>query len=434
MGFSTSRNAIAPFIAVSIALVSVSAFSFAQSFTSSTVGISSGINPRGIESGDLNGDGNLDIVTTNYGSDDATVLLGNGAGVFTPTIVGFATPFGTQDGSFVLIDTNGDNILDIVAPTFDSPGMGIMLGDGLGGFGAPVGISTPTTLKGVLAGDFTSDGLSDLLGSSYASDAFELVVASGGGAFGWSSSISYATPFGTNLGYFAISDFNKDGKLDFASATFYTDGFGVLLGNGLGGFAAPTLFPVGTGTTQGLAVGDINGDGKPDIALMDTSATVGKKVYLFVGDGLGGFAAGPTASVATGTLPFGVALGDVTGDGFADVIETEDGIDQVRVFPGDGAGNFGSSVVAACGADAERLTIGDVNGDGAMDIATANNASSTVSMLLNNALAPTGISAYGTGTGGCTADMGMSTNGQAFINTPGFRITCTNAPTSTLGL
>ncbi|HKE01006.1 MAG TPA: VCBS repeat-containing protein, partial [Planctomycetota bacterium] len=230
-----------------------------------------------------------------------------------------------------------------------------------------------------------------------------------------------------SLGSFAIADFNLDGKLDFASATFYTAGFGVLLGSGGGAFGAPTLFMSGT-STDAVAAGDLNSDGAPDVALLDTGSEL---VRPWLGNGTGTFAAGTT--LKTRPDPFGLAVGDVSGDGRADVVITESFTDKVRVYVGSPTGFLPTDLYIA-GSDPQLITIGDFDSDGHMDIAVANVGSNNVTLLHGTTATPTGCSSYGTGTSGCSGLLGINANQTPAVNTPTFALTQTNAPPDKIGL
>ena len=134
-------------------------------------------------------------------------------------------------------------------------------------------------------------------------------------AAGASAQVSfYATttwPTGTNPYQVAVGDFNGDGKQDLATANQNTSNVSILMGDGLGGFAAAVNFGVGTYPFS-VAVGDFNGDGKQDLA---TANGVSNDVSILTGDGLGGFAA--AVNFGVGTYPFQVVVGDFNGDGEA---------------------------------------------------------------------------------------------------------------------
>lgn len=286
----------------------------------------------------------LDIVTANVSGNSVGVLSGNGAGGFAP-----ATAFaagGSSPYSVALGDVNGDGFLDIVAGNVLSHTVGVLAGDGAGGFGAAV--------------TFLADGGT-------------------GGLF---------VPFAIALG-----DVNGDGKLDIVTANLSTSNVSVLAGNGAGGFAAPVNFASG-GTATTVALGDVNGDGHLDIV---TTNYYNNNVGVLLATGGGSFQAAATFA-SGGSNPRGLALGDVNGDGKLDIVIANENSGNVGVLVGKGAGGFEAAAIVSTGGLVSHLALGDVNGDGKLDIVTANHGNNNVGVLTGNGaggFAPTAAFATG---------------------------------------
>jgi hypothetical protein len=140
----------------------------------------------------------------------------------------------------------------------------VLLGDGHGGFGVPTSYPAGTEPDSVAVGDFNHDGNLDLAVANDYSSNVSVLLGDGHGGFG--APISY--PAGVNPQSVVVGDFNRDGNLDLAVAniSFDTHAVSVLLGDGHGGFAAPTSYPVGSAPVS-VAVGDFNRDGAPDLAV-----------------------------------------------------------------------------------------------------------------------------------------------------------------------
>ena len=137
----------------------------------------------------------------------------------------------------------------------------------------------------------------------------------------------------------AVADFNGDGKLDLVTAN-YGDNFSVsvLLGDGTGGFTAAPGSPFMAGSAPGsVAVGDFNGDGKPDLAVAHNSSN---NVTVLLGNGSGGFTAAPGSPFPAGSGPDSVAVGDFNGDGKPDLAIANYIDSTVTVLLGNGAGGF----------------------------------------------------------------------------------------------
>ena len=341
------------------------AFNFAPKTDFATGG-----GPIAVAIGDVNGDGKLDLVAANYGSNTVSVLLGNGAGGFGPQ-ADFTT--GNRPASVAIGDVNGDGKPDLAVANSYSNTVSVLLGNGAGGFGPTIDFATGTYPESVAIGDVNGDGKPDLAVANYLSNTVSVLLGDGAGGFG--PTIDFAT--GSGPYSVAIGDVNGDGKLDLVAANNDSNTVSVLLGNGAGGFDPATDFATGSGPVS-VAIGDVSGDGKPDLAVANYLSYT---VSVLLGNGAGGF--GPTTDFATGSYPVSVAIGDVNGDGKPDLAAANLYSNTVSVLLGNGAGGFGPTIEFATGTYPESVAIGDVNGDGKPDLVAPTYGSSTVSVLLN---------------------------------------------------
>lgn len=215
----------------------------------------------------------------------------------------------------------------------------------------------------VLAADVNSDGFPDLIVAT--NSGVSVALNNGDGTFG--TPTTYATG-GTFSNAVAVADVNNDGNLDIVVTneclgTLNCNGVAVLLGNGDGTFQSAKGYSSGGLETGGLAVGDVNGDGFPDLVLVSNcqpQTCVGGTLTLLLNNGDGTF--GKATELADASGP--VTIGDVNGDGNLDLVTA------AGVMLGNGDGTFSSPNSTVIGG-AISITLADVNGDGKLDILAA---------------------------------------------------------------
>ncbi len=314
----------------------------------------------------------------------------------TPLVNTSRTDYGTGDLPFSVAvgDFNSDGKLDLAVVNDVSHTVTILLGNGDGTFAPPPAPATPpgTGLNpaAIAVGDFNGDGKLDLAVAtqcgndpSCLSGAVSILLGNGDGTF--AAPPSPATPPGTGKIplSIAVGDFNGDGKLDLAVVNSGDRNVSILLGNGDGTFTAAAASPATGDLPESVAVGDFNGDGKLDLAVANSfSATV----TILLGNGDGTFTA--ATSPAVGVQPESVAVGDFNGDGYPDlaVANYRDNTVSILLNKADGTGTFQAQITFPAGSGPTSVAVGDSNGDGKLDLAVADNGGSTVSILLGNGL------------------------------------------------
>jgi hypothetical protein len=184
------------------------------------------------------------------------------------------------------------------------------------------------------------------------------------------------------------ADVNQDGKADLITTNLESNNSTVLLGRGDGTFkeAPGSPFPCGSAPFA-VAIGDLNGDGQPDLAITDAPTITAESkgpdgLYILLGDGTGHFAPLQGSPFATGKSPSRIAIGDLNGDGINDIAITNYNDKTVTIFLMDRTGVAGTMTIQV-GSHPDGICIRDLNKDGKNDIAVTNQADGTLMILLN---------------------------------------------------
>ena len=388
---------------VSVLLNQTAPITLAPSFAPQQT-FATGSGPDWVAVADFNGDGKPDLAITSQWSDTVSVLLNTTpAGASLPTFAPgqtFAT--GKNPVSVALGDFNGDGKPDLVVANAISNTVSVLLNTTPAGATIPTFAAQQTFATGrqpnaVAVGDFNGDGKPDLAVANYRSGSVSVLLnTTPTGAT--SPSFASQQTFAAGLLAYAVTvgDLNGDGKPDLIVANDYGNfrngSVSVLLNTTLAGATIPSFTPQQTFTTGSrpflVAVGDFNGDGRPDLAVANfTSNTVSVLLNTTpVGATSPSFALQQT--FLTGT-PSSVAVGDFNGDGEPDLATTNWGSGTVTVLAdttvaGATTPSFAPAQVFTAGTDPSSVAVGDFNGDGKLDLASTNFSAGTVSVLTNS--------------------------------------------------
>lgn len=339
--------------------------------------VASGTNPRDVALGDIDGDGDVDMLVASAGA--VARHLNNGIGNFSAAtnIATIATPVAVALG-----DADNDGDIDIAV----CGGTQVSVLLNIGGMfttmpGFPVSTAGANFLD-VQWGDVDGDGDLDLVLANFAANqvnfGFNNIVA---GTFILPMAGINTMGAPTTV---RITDIDNDGDMDILAANNSgMVGMAVVQNNGFGGFAlvgAPVATP---SFAYGITSGDIDGDGDNDALLTLNSANT---VAVVSNNGSGSYTLAGT--FAAGTQPRYVQLGDVDGDGDLDMIVSNFGSHTATVRLNNGSGDFSVLATAspyALGLSPQGIALADLDGDGDVDIVSANSASNNASVLLNQA-------------------------------------------------
>jgi hypothetical protein len=195
----------------------------------------------------------------------------------------------------------------------------------------------------------------------------------------WHNSQSIAT--GSYPSSIASGDFNGDGIPDMALVNSNSNTLTILLGNGDGTFKATATSPQTGSNPVFVAVGDFNNDGKADLAVANANSNT---LTILLGNGEGTFTA-TAVNPTTVSDPQSIAAGDFNGDGILDLAVANYSSNTVTVLLGNGDGTFTASPMSAqTGGEPISIVAGDFNGDGILDLAVANANGNSLTILLGN--------------------------------------------------
>ena len=328
-----------------------------------------GFAPTCVIAVDVNNDGKVDLVCANSGSATISVLTNKGNGSFaTSGTYGAGMP-NSGPYSVVAADVNGDGSVDLISANWGTNNtLTILTNNGNGGFGYNATLGTLDSPKSVAAGDFNADGKIDLVcantgyGGS-ASSSLTVFTNDGSGNFSVSSKPSLLQYSPVSV---TVADVNGDGKLDLISANSFNsqNTLTVLTNNGNGGFVLASTLVVSAGVNTVIAT-DINGDGKLDLICANASDNT---LSLWLNVSGGNFIFSSTLSV--GRAPQSVVATDVNGDGQMDLISANGNDNTLSIltnsesqtptanYSGNGANLVNLSANAITGALTTNVVIG----------------------------------------------------------------------------
>jgi hypothetical protein len=297
-------------------------------------------------------------------------------------------PTANDPVAVVVGDFNKDGNADLAVSADDcnptkcgnSPVVSILLGNGDGTFQPHVDYPVEDSAGNIVTADFNGDGNLDLALVTLDGQAISILFGNGDGTF--QPAISISVSYGL-LASLAVGDFNGDQKPDIAltyycvaaycSNTVYPSAVGILLGNGNGTFQPEVDYNSANSPLGAIVVGDFNNDGFQDLALGSFDVSPNGfygGVSIMLGNGDGTFQAGQNTSLSMATGS--VAVGQLTHTNDLDLLAAGQSLSNVpslSVMLGNGNGTF-QAPVGYPSAIASSVTTADFNGDGNLDVAT----------------------------------------------------------------
>ena len=330
---------------------------------------------------DLNNDNQLDLVISNYGTDDILILSGYSK---SSSVIQTQYSLGhnSRPTSLLAVDLNNDRFLDIVATKSAANSISILFGYGNGNFAHEITYSTGmnSSPRSISTGDFNNDNRIDLVVANYRSHTIGIYLAFDHGKF--SSMISYSTGFQSFPISVAVADFNNDTFLDIVVANVRIDNVAIFLGYGNGSFNDPVSYSTGIGSDPcAIVVADFNKDKRLDIAVANNQNS---NVGIFFGDGHGHFQTIVTYSTGFQSHPDSMIAADLNNDNWLDFVIADSTSDYIAILFGNENGTFGGKTMYTDDSfsNPTALTLGDVNYDNKVDIILTNFGTANVAILI----------------------------------------------------
>ena len=341
-----------------------------------------------VAAGDVNGDGNPDLVVTgglyNGSERDLWVQLGRGDGSFAAPSKR-VLPIEVRPALLALADVNGDGRDELI--TDRGTRVAVLAADASGAFRLHSEYEISDSVLDATVADVNGDGVADLVVPSPARSGVTVLAGYGDGTFGSDFESGQAgAPSGV-----AVGDLNGDGNADFVSANGDGHTVSVRLGAGHGGFEPAREFHVGPHPGD-VALGDFNRDGVLDLAVTHRDPAYDRPTQfqaVSVAFGVGDGSFGPPTEWFVQGVPVAVRAADVDGDGADDLVtanaRTAPFYDPISVLLSNGDRTFqGARSFRAAPADPQDLAVGDLNGDGCADgvTVTGSDTSGTATVVL----------------------------------------------------
>lgn len=337
--------------------------------------LSSGGDPRHVIAEDLNADGALDLIVSQWGSDRISVHMGNGDGTFAP-LVEYTTADGIGDRpeGLGVADFDGDGHMDVAVGNGPST-ISIMLGDGTGALtlGGTYNAGIFVIPSDMVTADLDHDGDADIVVNSEANSVYVL-LNNGDGSF--ANPVFY--PVIIDITSIAMADINNDTNPDVVVTALSTDTVFIMYGTGAGTLGSPVGFDTLV-TPNDVQIGDMDNDGDLDLVV----STFFHEIAVHLNNGAGDFSA--RTDFPCNVTPRNLKLGDMDSDGDLDVMVAtlSSNPASIAMLLNDGSGALGTQYDFPGSNGARDVVIGDFNADSAPDVAAVYEVSNFLHIYLN---------------------------------------------------
>ena len=348
-----------------------------------------GLAPVALAVGDVDGDGRPDLVSANRDAGTVSVLLRRSGRSFVPAS-GSPIAVGLLPQALAIADLDGDGRADLVTANRESNNLTLLLGQGGAGFAPAANSPLDTGGSGpwsVAVADVNDDSRPDIVAANFDSDTVSVLLGNGSGGFAHGPGSPF--PVGSMPDAVAVADVDLDGRLDLVTAN-YSGSVSVLFGAPDRSFVAAPGSPFSTagGEPFAVAVADLDGDAWPEIVAVNRATST---VSVFAGPNSRDFALVSGAPFsAGGANPFSVAVADMNDDGLPDLVTANSGSNDVSVLLQTAEGfEPAAGLPFSTGGDGSLSgVVADLDGDGLLDVATANEFSHDVSVLFGRLPSP----------------------------------------------
>ncbi|CAF1190976.1 unnamed protein product [Adineta steineri] len=372
-------------------------------------------NPSGLALGDVNYDNYLDIIITNFGTDNVGILTGYNNRSFSlgrsyPLTIG-SNPKGVALGDFnnntrwdIFIAESGIGTINYLVRYISADFQNILT--------YSTGISTHP--YAVIIADFNNDNISDVLSVNSAIDTVGIFLGYGNGTF--TAETMFSVGQGSHPVYAAVADFNQDNILDIATANSYNDSISIIYGFGNGSFTNLTKYSLDIDSQpNSIAICDLNNDNVFDFIIAEMGRD---SIGILLGYEYNAFEDQITYSNEFSLKPSSIISRDFNNDSYLDIAATFAANDSIGILFGYNNGTFRELIMYSVGYNSYPYEIvsADVNNDNILDIIVANAGSSTIGVLLglnNEIFAPVMLFSTGNNSspyGGAAGDFNNDKN------------------------